>query len=203
MRMKKGVIVLAMAMLPVSSVVLLQSPALAGKTTGSGAVLCHVQGKLSFNPPLTPNGTPAGKEVVTVSTTAVHCTGGMPTASPGTTVSKPVKTKATKVGKTKLAGSCASASSGSATVKGKQNWSAGVKPSKFVLSGLKFGLDSSTGEVDEVGHSTTTGSYAGSGTVHIDFNSSSSAALEACTLDTSSAPVSSATIDEANSTIGE
>ena len=118
-------------------------------------------------------------------------------------MSKPVKTKATKVGKTKLAGSSASVSSGSATVKGKQNWSAGVKPSKFVLSGLKFGLDSSTGEVDEVGHSTTTGSYAGSGTVHIDFNSSSSAALEACTLDTSSAPVSSATIDEANSTIGE
>jgi hypothetical protein len=202
MRTKKGLLVLAVAALPLASVVLLEGTAVAGKVTGAGAVVCHVSGTLSFNPPLTPSGTAASKEVVTVSSSAVHCSGGTPAASPGGTVTKPIKTKATKVGKTKIAGSCKSASSGSATIKGKQDWN-GVKPSKFVLSGLKFGLDSSTGEVDEVGTSATTGSYAGNGRVHIDFNSSSSTALENCDLDTSNAPVHSATIDEANSTIGE
>jgi hypothetical protein len=201
MRRKKGLLVLAVAALPLASVVLLEGTAVAGQVTGTGAVVCHVSGSLTFNPPLTPNGTAASKEVVTVSSSAVHCSGGTPAASAGATVTKPIKTKATKVGKTKIAGTCKSASSTSATIKGKQNWN-GVKPSKFVLSGLKFGLDSN-GEVDEVGSSTTTGSYAGSGRVHIDFNSSSSTALEDCDLGTSSAPVHSATIDEANSTIGE
>jgi len=198
----KSWFVLAVAALPLASVVLLEGTAVAGKVTGTGAVVCHVSGNLKFDPPLTPNGTKAGKEVVTVSSSAVDCSGGSPPASPGSTVSKPIKTMATKVGKTKIAGSCKSAASSSAMVKGKQNWNGGVKPSKFELSGLKFGLDSN-GEVDEVGTSSTTGSYAGSGRVHIDFNSSSSAALEGCELGTSSAPVSSATIDEANSTIGE
>ena len=198
----KSWFVLAVAALPLASVVLLEGTAVAGKVTGTGAVVCHVSGNLTFDPPLTPNGTKAGKEVVTVSSSAVDCSGGSPPASPGSTVSKPIKTMATKVGKTKIAGSCKSAASSSAMVKGKQNWNGGVKPSKFELSGLKFGLDSN-GEVDEVGTSSTTGSYAGSGRVHIDFNSSSSAALEGCELGTSSAPVSSATIDEANSTIGE
>jgi hypothetical protein len=201
MRTKKGLLVLAVAVLPLASVVLLEGTAVAGKVTGMGAVVCHVSGRLSFDPPLTPNGTAASKEVVTVSSSAVHCSGGTPAASPGATVTKPIKTKATKVGKTKIAGTCKSASSTSATIKGKQSWN-GVKPSKFVLSGLKFGLDSN-GEVDEVGTSATTGSYAGNGRVHIDFNSSSSSALENCELGTSSAPVSSATIDETNSTIGE
>jgi hypothetical protein len=202
MRTKKGLLVLAVAALPLASVVLLQGTAVAGKVTGTGAVVCHVSGRLTFDPPLTPNGTAASKEVVTVSSSAVDCSGGTPAASPGATVTKPIKTKATKVGKTKIAGSCKSASSTSATIKGKQSWNGGVKPSKFVLSGLKFGLDSN-GEVDEVGTSATTGSYAGNGRVHIDFNSSSSTALENCELDTSSAQVSSATIDETNSTIGE
>ena len=39
--------------------------------------------------------------------------------------------------------------------------------------------------------------------MHIDFDSSGSAALEGCTLGTSSNPVTVVTIDEANSTIGE
>jgi hypothetical protein len=203
MRTKKGLLVLAVAALPLASVVLLEGTAVAGKVTGTGAVVCHVSGTLTFDPPLTPNGTAASKEVVTVSSRAVDCSGGSPAASPGATVTKPIKTKATKVGKTKIAGSCKSASSTSATIKGKQSWNGGVKPSKFVLSGLKFGLDGTTGEVDEVGTSVTTGSYAGNGRVHIDFNSSSSTALENCELDTSSAQVSSATIDETNSTIGE
>lgn len=168
MRTKKGFLVLAVAALPLASVVLLQGTAVAGKVTGSGAVVCHVSGRLTFDPPLTPNGTAASKEVVTVSSSAVHCSGGTPAASPGPTVTKPIKTKGTKVGKTKIAGSCKSASSTSATIKGKQSWNGGVKPSKFVLSGLKFGLDSN-GEVDEVGTSVTTGSYAGNGRVHIDF----------------------------------
>ena len=201
MRTKKGLFLLGVAVLPLASVVLVEGSAAAGKVTGTGAVVCHVQGTLSFNPPLTPNGTAASKEVVTVSTTAVNCSGGTPPASPGSTQTKPIKTKGTKVGKTKISGSCASASKTSATVKGKQNWN-GVKPSKFLLSNVKFGLDGN-GEVDETGSVTTTGSYAGSGAVHIDFNSSSSTALEACTLGTSSNPVSMVTIDEANSTIGE
>jgi hypothetical protein len=201
MRTKKSLLVLVVAALPLASVMLLDGTAMAGKVTGTGSVVCHVSGTISFNPPLTPNGTPASKEVVTVASNAVGCSGGTPAASPGSTATKPLKIKATKVGKTKISGSCKSAGSTTTTLKGKQNWN-GVKPSKFVLSGLKFGLDSNS-EVDQTGTATTTGSYAGSGTVHIDFNASSSAALEACVAGTSSTPVATATIDEANSTIGE
>jgi len=201
MRTKKGLFVLAVAALPVASVVLAEGSAVAGKVTGTGTVTCHVMGTLSFNPPLTPNGTAASKEVITVSSSAVNCTGGSPTASPSSTVTKPVKVKGT--GKPKISGSCKAAASpatAGATVKGKQNWNGGVKPSKFVLSNVKFGLDGN-GEVDETGTATTTGSYAGTGAVHIDFNASSSAALLACV--GGSGSVSSVTIDSANSTIGE
>jgi len=199
---KKGLFVLAVAALPLASVVLLEGTSAAKSLTGAGTVSCHISGTLQFSPGLTPSGTAASKEVVTVSSQLADCSGGSPAASPGGTTTKPIKSKATKVGKTKMAGSCASASSATATVKGKQSWNGGVKPSKFVLSDVKFGLDSN-GEVDEVGTVSTTGSYAGGGTVHIDFNSSSSAALIACQLGTSSTPVTSATIDTANSTIGE
>ncbi len=167
MRTKKGLFVLAAA-LPLASVVLLEGNAVAKSLTGTGTVSCHISGMLQFSPGLTPNGTAASKEVVTVSSQLEDCSGGSPAASPGTTVTKPIKSKATKVDKTKIAGSCKSAASTSATVKGKQTWNGGVKPSKFVLSDVKFGLDSN-GEVDEVGTASTTGSYAGGGTVHIDF----------------------------------
>ena len=200
MRTKKTLLILASLLLPLASVVLLEGPAGAGQVTGTGAVTCHISGTLSFNPPLTPHGTQASKEVITVSSSLSNCSGGTPAASPGTTVTKPVKVKGT--GKPKISGSCAAAASQSGpgtTVKGKQNWN-GVKPSKFILSGVKFGLDGN-GEVDETGSVTTTGSYAGSGTVHIDFDSSSSSALLACV--GGSGSVSSATIDPANSTIGE
>lgn len=201
MRTRRALFVLAVAALPLASLVLVEGTAVAGKTTGTGVVTCHVMGTLSFNPPLTPNGTQAGKEVITVSSSATACTGGSPAASPTGTVTKPVKVKGT--GKPKISGSCMAAanpSTAGATVKGKQSWAVGVKPSKFVLSNVKFGLDTN-GEVDETGTATTTGSYAGTGAVHIDFNSSSSAALLACV--GGSGSVSSATIDEANSTIGE
>jgi hypothetical protein len=202
MRTKKGLLVLAVAALPLASVVLLEGPAMAGKVTGMGKVTCHVSGKLFFSPPLTPNGVAGSKEIVTVETTSSHCTGGSPTPSPGATITKPVKIKATKVDKTKIVGSCKMASSGpGAVAKGKQDWNGGVKPSKLVLANLKFGLDGVTNEVDETGTATTTGSYAGSGTVHLDFNTASSTALKNCTLGTSQAKVSSATIDETNSTI--
>ena len=202
MRTKKGLLVLAMAALPLASVVLLEGPAMAGKVTGTGKVTCHVSGKLFFNPPLTPNGTAASKEIVTVETTSSHCTGGSPAASPGSTLTKPVKIKGTKVNGTKISGACKGAASGpGATVKGKQNWNGGVKPSKLTLTNVKFGLDGVTGEVDETGAATTAGSYAGTGTVHLDFNTANSNALKACTLGTSNAKISSATLDETNSTI--
>ena len=198
MRMKKIALVGAAAVLPLASVVLLEGSALGKSVTGTGMVMCHTSGTLNFNPPLTPNGTPAAKEVVTVMSSAQNCTGGSPTASPLATVTKPIKTKGT--GKPKIAGSCKAAGSTSTTVKGKQTWN-GAKPTKFILSNLKFGVDSSTGEVDETGTASTTGSYAGSGAVHIDFDSSSSSKLIACV--GGSGSVSSATIDPANSTIGE
>jgi hypothetical protein len=201
MRTKRGLFVLAVAALPLASVVLVEGSAVAGRVTGSGMVSCHVQGMVSFSPPLTPNGTAASKEVITVSSSSVNCSGGTPAASPGSTITKLIKVKGT--GKPKMSGSCkaaASPSTAGATIKGKQNWNGGVKPSKFVLSNVKFGLDGN-GEVDETGTATTTGSYPGTGTVHIDFNASSSAALLACVGGSGSVP--SATIDEANSTIGE
>ncbi len=200
MRARNGLHVLVAVLLPIAGVVLLEGPAVGKAVTGTGAVTCHISGTLTFNPPLTPSGTKTSKEVVTASTTLSACSGGSPAASPGATVTKPIKVKGT--GKPKVSGSCAAAASQSGpgtTIKGKQNWN-GVKSSKFVLSGVKFGVDNN-GEVDETGNATTSGSYAGNGTVHIDFDSSSSAALLACV--GGSGSVSSVTIDTANSTIGE
>ena len=199
MRTKKGLAVLAVAALPLASLVLLEGTAVAGQTTGTGVVTCHISGTLDFNPPLTPHGTQTGKEIITGSSHLVDCTGGSPHAVPGVTQTKPIKSKG--VGKPKIAGAC-EGTMAPATVKGKQNWT-GVKPSKFVLSNVTFGLDGATSEVDETGSAVTTGSYAGHGTVHIDFNSASTTALENCKTGASNAKVSSVTFDEAHSTIGE
>ena len=204
MRIRKCVIVLAAVTLPLASVVMLEGTAFAKKVTGTGAPTCHFGGTINFNPGLKPgNGSPASKEVVTVSANLTRCSGGSPSASPTGITVKSIKIKSTvKEGKTKYAGGCGSLASAAAAivVKTKVSWS-GEKPSKTTITHLAFGVNSNTGEADFTGSTATTGSYAGSGTVAVSFTHASTNALLGCEENTSSAPVNSASIDAANSTI--
>ena len=201
MRIRMGFMVAAALTLPLASVVLLEGTAAAKKVTGTGAITCHLSGSLSFNPPLSPSGTKASKETVTVVNPSLSgCSGGTPTGVPAGTSIKPIKIKGTKVGKTKISGRCSDlpAAAGTATVKGKSNWT-GEKPSKFTVVGLTFGVDTN-GEADFTGHGTVTSSYAGPASVHVDLQPASGTALATCVAG-SGGSVSSAAIDGPNSTI--
>jgi hypothetical protein len=208
MRIRKALIVAGALALPLSSVTLLEGPAFAGKVAGGGQIVCPIGGTISFSPPLTPNGTPGSKEVITVTTTpgSGPCRSGSPAATPaqtsGTTTTKPVKIKGT--GHPKRVGACSMFTSASSTavVKSKINWNNPVEPTKTVLSN---GTSITVGS--EVGTQTTgtaSGSYPGSATTRAVFNQSSSNAIVACIEDTSSAPVSTLTLDptQSSSTLG-
>ena len=204
MRLRKGLLVLAAVTLPLASVVMLEGTAFAKKVTGTGTPTCHFGGTINFSPGLKPgNGSPASKEVVTVNASFSRCTGGSPSASPTGITVKSIKIKSTvKEGKTKYAGGCGSLASAAAAivVKAKVSWS-GEKPSKVDISDLAFGVNSNTGEADFSGKTATTGSYPGNGTTTVSFTHASTNALLGCEEGTSSAPVNSASIDSANSTI--
>ena len=193
MRMKRYVMVLAAVALPISTVALLEGTAVAKTALGTGAVTCSVGGSVSFSPPLTPAGTSASKEVVTVSLTASHCSGGTPPQTSGSITTKALKIKATKSGKSKIAGSCASfgTSAKTVTVKSKWAWS-GAKPSKTTIVGLNEAINGA-GEVGfTAGSFATSGSYSGAGSAGVYFNTASSNAILGCVADTSSSPVSGA-----------
>ena len=203
MRIKKGLLVLAAVTLPLASVVMLEGTAFAGKTTGTGTPTCHFGGTINFSPGLQPgNGSPASKETVTVSATLSSCSGGTPPASPVSITVKPIKIKSTmKVGKTKYAGGCGTLATAASTilVKSKVNWS-GEKPSKTNISKLAFSVSPDTGEAYFSGPTSTTGSYAGSGTATVSFNNASTTALVNCEAGLPGS-VTTATIDATNSTI--
>jgi hypothetical protein len=184
-----GVFALA---LPIGTVAVLQGTAIAGKVTGTGNPTCNFGGTLTFNPPLTQNGT-AGvkKEVTTVNANLTGCTGGTPAAPASVVAVKPIKTKTPKGqnGAT-CAGFAGNASS--VTVKVKINWS-GEKPSKFNIAGLTPGVNG-FGEVGFSGSFSVAGSYAGAGSLGVYLTPASSNAIATC-----SAPVSTLNIDPAHS----
>jgi hypothetical protein len=195
MRLKKTLLVLTAVMLPVASIALLEGTAFAKKVTGTGNPTCHFGGTISFNPPLSKNGSAASKEVTTVTASLSSCSGGNPAPPASSVAVKPIKTKGTKVGKTKIAGTCSSfeSSAGSASVKVKINWT-GEKPSKFDIVGLHETVNPTTGEAGFTGSFPVAGSYSGTGTLGVYLTQASTAAIVAC-----SGSISSLTIDRANS----
>jgi len=192
MRIRKGLLVLTAVMLPLATVALLESTAFAGKVTGTGNPTCSFGGTISFNPPLTQNGT-AGvkKEVTTVSANLGSCSGGTPAAPASTVIVKPIKTKTPK-GQNGATCSGFDSNASTVVVKVKINWS-GEKPSKFNISGLSPTINGS-GEVGFSGSFSVAGSYSGSGSLGVYLTPASSNAIATC-----SAPVSQLQIDQSTS----
>ena len=191
-RIKKAMLVLAAVALPLTSIALLEGTAFAGKVTGAGTTSCGFSGTINFNPPLTPHGsTSIKKEVTTVTASLSHCTGGTP-PGPATVASiKPIKSKTPKG---QAGGTCSSFESNASTivVKVKVKW-AGEKPSKFNISHLSEGANSS-GEVGFTGSFPVAGSYAGTGTVKAYLTHASTSKILAC-----SGSVASLQLDPATS----
>ena len=203
MRLRKSAMVVGAVLIPLATVTLVAGPAFAAKVTGSGAVTCNVGGTATFNPPLSENGSPASKEVVTLSgVTLSGCSGGTPSASAGGSITiKPLKIKGT--GKPKMSGSCSNLAGSVSTIlaKTKTSWTNGAKPTKTVESNFKIAVGSgaSAGEEGFASQAgTASGSYAGSGSVTAYFTkTSSSAFIAACG---GSSTLSTAQIDATTST---
>jgi hypothetical protein len=190
--MKKRFLVLTAVLLPLASVTLIEGTAFAKKVTGTGNPTCAFGGTISFNPPLTENGT-AGvkKEVTTVTASLSSCTGGTPAPPASSVAVKSIKTKTPK-GQNGATCSSFESSSSSAKVKVKVDWT-GEKPSKFTVVGLHPGVNSA-GEVGFTGSFPISGSYAGSGTLGVYLTPASSNAIATC-----SGSISSLAIDRSNS----
>ncbi len=201
MGIRKCVMALTALALPIASVALLEGTAVAKTALGTGAVSCHLSGGVTFSPPLTPAGVSASKEVVTVNIAATGCSGGAPPQSSATITTKALKIKATKTGKTKIAGSCNDFATAAKTisVKSKWAWASPAKKTKTLISNLSEGVN---GE-GEVGFSSSSvsvsGSYGSSGSVAVYFTPTSSDAILGCVAGSSSAQVSSLTLDTSSS----
>jgi len=200
MRMRKSLLVLTAVMLPLASVALLEGTASAGKVTGTGNPTCSFGGTISFNPPLTQNGTPGvKKEVTTVSAHLATCSGGSP-AAPASVVSvKPIKTKTSPKGSNGATCSGFAGNASKVTVKVKINWT-GEKPSKFNISNLGYTINGS-GEVGFTGSFPVSGSYSGTGHLTVYLDPASSNAIAACSAPSPpySGSISSLTIDQSTS----
>src|SRR5580700_4464799 len=97
MRLRKSLMILTAVMLPVASIALLEGTAFAKKVTGTGSTTCNFGGTISFNPPLTKNGSTATKkETTTVNATLGTCSGGNPVGHATSVAVKPIKTKTAK-----------------------------------------------------------------------------------------------------------
>ena len=192
MRLRKSLMILTAVMLPVASIALLEGTAFAKKVTGTGNPTCHFGGTISFNPPLSKNGTPgAKKEVTSVSASLSSCSGGNPAPPASTVAVKPIKTKTAKGAN---GGTCSSftTAAGTAVVKVKVNWS-GEKPSKFTISGLHASVNTE-GEVGFTGSFPIAGSYSGTGNLGVYLTPASSSAIATC-----SGSISSLSIDRTSS----
>jgi hypothetical protein len=137
---------------------------------GTGAVTCVIGGDATFTPPLTANGTPGvAHELVQFSLVAANCTGGTPSPTSGTIVTRAIKVKDVKVGSTKVAGACHVVPFNPALLlKNKISWS----PVSVKRSKVKLALTPTT---DSFG--TLTG-YTGMGTAKGSYGGPSSATLK-------------------------
>ena len=165
--------------------------AFAGKVPGSGTTTCSFGGTISFNPPLTQNGT-AGvkKEVTTVNASLGTCSGGTPAAPASTVAVKPIKTKTPK-GQNGATCSGFTSNASTVVVKVKINWS-GEKPSKFNISGLSVAFNTS-GEAGFTGNFPVSGSYAGTGSLAVYLTNASTNEIATCSGSVSSLQIDGST----------
>jgi hypothetical protein len=176
MRMGRLLTAVTVVALPLGLVVLSAGPASASSArptkaaTGTGIVTCGIGGDATFTPPLTADGTPGfAHELVQFDLFAVNCTGGSPSPTSATIVSKAIKVKDVKVDGTKVAGACYVAPFDPGMVlKNKITWSpSGLKRShvKLTLTPLTNPGGTLTGYS---GTGTTKGSYAGPSTATLN-----------------------------------
>ena len=181
MRIRKGLLVLAAVALPVSSVLLTEGTAFAGKTTGAGSTTCHITGSITFSPPLSSAGTPnVKKSITTVNASLTGCSGGTPAPTGAALTIKPIKTKTAKGSNAATCSGFAGASS-TAVVKSKVAWTGGttLKPSKFTVSGLHVSING-MGEAGFTGSAPVSGSYAGTGSIAAYLTQADSTAIATC-----------------------
>jgi len=180
MRIRKGLLVLAAVSLPIASVTMLEGTAFAKKVTGAGSTTCNVSGTITFNPPLTKAGsTSIKKEVTTVSSSLIGCTGGTPQPSGSIPLTvKPIKTKTSPKGS--AGGTCGgfATNAGAVKVSAKISWP-GEKPSKFTVTGLHVAING-MGEAGFTASAPVSGSYGGSGSLAVYLTQADSTAIATC-----------------------
>ncbi len=205
---RRTYLVVAVAILvPLSLVAAVATPAFAKVITPSGNVSCVVSGSLSFNPPLTPgNGTPnVSDEVVSTNLTLSSCAGSshpvgqVPTASTSV-VTKAIKIKAIKIGRTKYAGGCNTFASAikASSLKSTITWDNGIKVTNTTLDNPLLHTGGAETNISALGSATK--SFAGSGSLNAFLDSGSTRALGICLIGRGSS-VSSVTFDSSTSSI--
>jgi hypothetical protein len=198
-----------MAAVSLASIAVAAGPAAAKTAKPVGQVLCPVGGSLTFNPPLTPgNGTPGfSNEIVSVNLTLSGCGGisspsGLAPTAASSVVTKSLKIKATKIGKTKYAGGCNTFVGGflASSLKSSITWNNGIAPSTTTFVGLSDQQNAT--EIGFNNHSgMTTKSFAGPASVNAFFDVPSSNAIINCA-EHSGGPVPSLTLDSSTSLMG-
>jgi YVTN family beta-propeller protein len=197
----------AAALVSLTMVGAVATPASARVITPSGNVTCRVSGSLSFSPPLTPgNGTPnVSNEVISTSLALSGCAGSsdpvgqVPTASTSV-VTKAIKIKAIKIGRTRYAGGCnAFASELTAkSITSTITWNNGIRGSKTTLANIQLHEIAPQNTIGANG--TTTESFDGRSFLNAQLNSASSTALGTCLVG-SGPSVASVTFSSSTSSI--
>jgi YVTN family beta-propeller protein len=199
--------VAAAILMPSILVVAVATPASAKVITPSGNVTCQVGGSLGFSPPLTPgNGTPnVSDESVSITLALSNCAGSsnpvgqVPTDSTSV-VTKAVKIKAVKIGRTKYAGGCNTFGSAikATSFKSTITWNNGIKLSKTTLGNVQLNEIAPENAISANGSATK--SFDGLSFLNAQLDSSSSTALGTCLVG-SGPSVASVTFDSSTSSI--
>jgi YVTN family beta-propeller protein len=200
-------VVAVVILMPLALVVAVASPASAKVITPSGNVTCDVGGSLTFSPPLTPgNGTPnVPNEVVSTNLALSSCTGSsdpvgqVPTASTSV-VTKAIKIKAVKIGRTKYAGGCNTFASAinASSIKSTITWNNGIQLTKTTLSNPLLRTGGAETNIGALGSATK--SFTGSGSLNAFLSSASTRALGICLIGRGSS-LSSVAFDSSTSSI--
>jgi YVTN family beta-propeller protein len=205
---RRTLFVVAVAILmPLSLVAAVATPASVKVITPSGNVSCAVAGSLTFSPPLTPgNGTPdVADENISTNLTLSGCAGSshpvglVPTASTSV-VTKAIKIKAIKIGRTNYAGGCNTLASAinASSIKSTITWNNGIKASATTLSNPVLRTGNTEANISALGSATK--SFAGSGSLNAFLDSASTRALGICLVGRGSS-ISSVAFDPSTSSI--
>ena len=204
---RTALVAAAAALISLTMVGAVATPASAKVVTPSGNVTCKVSGSLSFTPPLTPgNGTPnVADEVISTTLSLSGCAGSsdpvgqVPTASTSV-VTKAIKIKAIKIGRTKYAGGCNTFVSAikATSIESTITWNNGIKLSKTTLGNVQLNEIAPSNSISASG--SATGSFGGRSFLNAQLNSASSTALGTCLVG-SGPSVASVTFDSSTSSI--